>query len=385
MWRFLAGFFLCTLPGVMVTPMVTLGLAGRGVDAALIGALATVGSVAYMLALPAAPVVIARLGAAATFRLSLAAGALSLAGLVFAGAPALWVPLFALAGFTAGLRYTVAESWVPALAPAAARGQAMALFQTVVGAAAFAGAGLLLVTGVEGHGPRAVVLATTFASLFVLWGVRGPEAAPAAPSVAGVGLRGALAQVGPMVLGAALLGGLFESGLSVALPLYGLELGLSATLAAGLVTALGLGSLAQYPFGVLADRFPWPRVIVGATALIAASALVLPFAQAWPVLLLALGVVWGSAGGGLYTLASIRNGELWRGPQLVGASVVTQFAYMVGEASGPALGGLAIDLAPRLGLPVLVAGAALTMLAALVTVGRRWSGGREGAERLLTS
>lgn len=381
MWRFLVGFFLCTLPGVMVTPMITLSLAARGVDAALIGALAAVGSVAYMLALPAAPVLIARVGAVAIFRLALVGAALSVGGLVFADAPALWVVLFALAGFAAGLRYTVAESWVPALAPADARGQAMALFQTAVGAAAFGGAGLLLLTGVEGPAPRAVVLVTTALSLAVLWGVRGPQTGLASqtrsesatalrPLVLGASLRATLAQVGPMVLGAALLGGLFESGLSVALPLYGLELGMSAALAAGLVTALGFGSLAQYPFGLLADRFPWPRVVLGATALIAASALVLPFAQAWPFLLLVLGVVWGSAGGGLYTLASIRNGELWRGPQLVAASVVTQFAYMIGEAAGPALGGLAIDLAPRLGLPVLVAGASLVMLAALVWVGR---------------
>lgn len=371
MWRFFLGFFLSTIPGVIATPMITLAMAARGVEAALIGALAAAGSVAYMLALPAAPALIGRLGAAATFRLALAGGAAAVAGLALADSLALWAVLFALAGFTAGLRYTVAESWVPALAPGGARGQAMALFQTVVGAAAFGGAALLMVVGVEGAAPRAFVIAAALASVAVLWGVRGPAAAaPAGPSVARVGLRAAMAQVGPMVLGAALLGGLFESGLSVALPLYGLELGLSASLAAGLVTALGLGSLAQYPFGYLADRFPWPRVVIGATALIAASALALPLAQAWPALLLALGVLWGSAGGGLYTLASIRNGERWRGQQLVGASVVTQFAYMVGEAAGPALGGLAIDIAPRLGLPALVAGAALTMLVVLVRAGR---------------
>jgi hypothetical protein len=50
---------------------------------------------------------------------------------------------------------------------------------------------------------------------------------------------------------------------------------------------------------------------------------------------------------------------------------VTQFAYMIGEASGPALGGLAIDLAPRLGLPALVAGAGLGVLLVLLRCTRQ--------------
>jgi MFS family permease len=378
LWRLLAGFFLATAPAVMATPMIALGLAARGVDAALIGALAAVGSVAYMVALPATPALMARIGATATFRLALVAGTTALAGLAATDAPALWVALFALAGLAAGLRYTVAESWVPALAAPAARGRAMALFQTAVGAAAFVGAGLLMLTGVEGPAPRAVILALAAASLVVLWGLRAPAVAEPAPAAApdqgGGGLRGALAQVGPLVLAAALLGGLFESGLTVALPLYGLEMGLSTALAAGLVTATGLGSLAQFPFGYLADRLPWPRVVVGAAAVIAASATLLPLAQGWPAILLGLGVLWGAVGGGLYTLASIRNGELWRGPDLVRASVVTQFAYMLGEAGGPALGGLALDLAPRYGLPGLVAGAGLVILGAMLWAGRARAG-----------
>lgn len=371
LWRVLAGFFLSTLAGVLAWPLVTLTMAARGEDAALIGALVAVGSVAYMAALPAAPALFRRLGAATTFRLALVVGALATAGLAIAGTPALWAALFTVAGFTAGLRYTVAESWVPALVPAEARGRATALFQTAVGGGAFAGSGLLLLTGVEGVAPRAVVAAASLLAVAVLWGMRTPDAgAPAAPGLARGSLREAVGRVGPLVLGAALLGGLFESGLSVALPLYGLELGMSAGLAAGLVTAMGLGSLAQYPFGFLADRMPWGRVVLSTATVITASALLLPLAQGWPLILMALGVLWGSAGGGLYTLASISNGERWRGPQLVGASVVTQFAYMVGEAAGPALGGIALDLAPRLGLPALVGGAGLAILPVMLWAGR---------------
>ncbi|NTU83292.1 MAG: MFS transporter, partial [Chloroflexales bacterium] len=262
---------------------------------------------------------------------------------------------------------TIAESWVPALASAETRGRALALYQTTVGASAFLGSGLLLLTGIGGAAPRVIAVVAAMIGAALLWSQQAPASAadPGAGRARG-GLRGLLAQVGPLVLGAALLGGLFEAGLAVALPLFGLALGAGPAMAAGLVTALGLGSLAQYPFGALADRLPWPRVMVGTAALLAASALLMPLAHRWPWLLLALGVVWGSAGGGLYTLAAIRNGALWRGHQLVGVSVVTQFSYMIGEAAGPAMGGLAIDLSPAYGLPALVAGAAALGLAAML-------------------
>ena len=379
MLRFLVGFFVQTIPGVMLTPMLALSMAARGVDAALIGALVAVGSLAYMAALPAAPVLLRRLGERRTFRLALVTCALATVGLTLSDSPALWAALLALSGLAAGLRYTVAESWVPALASDETRGQSVALFQTSIGAGFFVGSGMLMLVGIHGLAPRAVILATTLAAVALLWPMRAPAPAAALPTPtrARAGLRGAVAQVGPLVLGAALLGGLFESGLSVALPLYGLVAGLSPTLAAGLVTAMGLGSLAQYPFGYLADRLPWTRVVLGAAGLIVASALLMPLAQAWPALLLLLGLIWGSAGGGLYTLATIRNGELWRGSQLVGASIVTQLAYMIGDAVGPALGGLAIDLAPQLGLPALVAGAGITILAVMLwTVQRQTVDGR---------
>jgi MFS family permease len=289
-------------------------------------------------------------------------------GLTLSDWPTLWVVLYAATGFAAGLRYTIAESWVPALAGPDARGRAVALFQTIVGASSFIGAGALLLTGSEGLLPRALAVVATLIGVVVLWPIEAPAQAGGEASFAlnWSSLRGLVGQVGPAVLGAALIGGLFESGLSVALPLFGLAIGLGPALAAGLVTALGLGSLAQYPFGALADRFPWRSVALGTAGMIALSALLLPFATGWPWLLLVLGVVWGSAGGGLYTLAVISNSNRWRGKQLVGVSVVTQFAYMIGEAGGPALGGLAIDLAPQYGLPILVGVSALSGLALLL-------------------
>lgn len=445
MAQFLIGVMFQLIPGVMILPVITLGLAAQGVEAWLIGALATVGSVSYMLALPATPALIGRLGEQALFRTVVLLGAGANLGLALSNWPALWVVLYALAGGAAGVRFTLAESWAAAMAPPELRGRTLAIFQTSIGAAAFVGAGLLLLTGVEGLLPRAVIVATTLLGAAVLWPVRPMQQAegnrqkagqPAAEpshsfvrqdptigsgggwrvagdqlegrtasadssspgdaeaqtasamqdrhpppaaridtgtSLDGTGsqsvapsLRTTILQVGPMVLGASLISGFFESGLWVTLPLYGLEIGMSSALAVGLVTAMGLGSLAQYPFGALADRFAWRHVTIGATALVALGALLLPLALLWPGLLLLLGVVWGSAGGGLYTLATIRNGAIFQGAQLVRASVVTQVAYMVGEVVGPTLTGLTIDLAPHFGLPALLGAVGLVALGLLL-------------------
>lgn len=377
LWLFLTGFFLQALPGAMLVPLITLGLAARGVDAALIGALVTVGSLAYIAALPAAPALIGRLGAGRALRLAMALRALAVVGLAAVDVPALVVMLYAALGFAAGITYTLAETWVPALAGAPHSGRALALYQTIVGASSFLGAGVVLLTGIAGPAPYALAVVAMFLGLATLWRIEAPAAerrpaARPAPRVRSpwAALRGLAAQAGPAVLAAALLGGAFEAGLYVALPLYGLAIGGGSALAAGLVTAMGLGSLLQYPFGALADRWPWTVVVVGTATAIAASALLLPLAPGWPWLLLLIGVVWGSAGGGLYTLATIRNAARYRGDQLVGVSVVSQLAYMVGEAAGPATSGLAIDLAPRHGLPALVGGMALLGLLAMLGAAR---------------
>lgn len=366
--RLIVGFFFQSIPGAMLSPLLSLGLAAQHVDALLIGALASTASVAYMIALPNTPLLIRRLGEERTFRLALVLSAVSILGLVVSDSPVLWVGFFALLGFSAGLRFTLAESWLPAFATPETRGRSVGFFQSGLGAALFVGAGLLLVLGVAGFAPRLIIIGAEMVALSILW----PLKAPAHPML-GADVRNErghvvrqLLAMGPLVLGAALLGGLFESGLSIALPLYGLVVGMSPGLAAGLVTAMGLGRLAQCVFGALTDRFDWQRIVFGATVLLAVSALLLPLALWWSWVLMPLGIVWGCAGGGLYTLATIRNSAYWRGPRLVSASVMTQGAYMVGEALGPTLGGLALDLSPSLGLVVLVASAGMVGLLTLL-------------------
>jgi MFS family permease len=357
LWQFLIGFGIESIPGSLIYTLLTLRLAEQGMDATWIGIFATIPSLTYMVSLFVMPAMLRRFGEQATFRAAVVASALTAIGFLVIDSFALWVVLTAISGWAASVRFTIAESWIPALTPADQRGRAMAWFQTLVGASFFIGTGLLLITGIYGWMPLAVVVLTALAGSAMLWPIPAPQASaevlqqPQGSSAVGTSLRLA----GLVVLTAALLGGLFESGITTAVPLYGLDLGFDATMATWLVTAIGLGSLAQYPFGALADRFAWKYVVIGTTIMIALSSLLLQFVPSMPWLLWVLGFVWGSAGGGLYTLATIRNGLHLQGQQLTSASTMTQLAYMIGSAVGPTISGLALDLAPSYGLATIVA------------------------------
>lgn len=372
LWRFIIGFCIDSIPGALLATLLTLRLAERGYGAAWIGAFATAPSLTYMGALLFIRPLLRRIGLRHAFRATLIVNALATLAILMIDQPELWLICAAIAGFAAGVRYTVAESWVPALAAPEQRGRAVAWFQTMLGASFLAGTGLLLLTGMQGFWLLFVTGGIIATGLLLLWPIDGPAGSPADETVhiAGSGLR----MTGIAVLAAALLGGLFEAGIATAVPLYTLSLGFDTTMATWAVTAIGLGSLAQYPFGALADRFAWQRIVTGTAALIAISALLLPLTASWPWLLGLLGFVWGSAGGGLYTLATIRNGARWQGSLLIGASTVTQFAYMIGSATGPAISGVALDLSPQYGLAALVATLGLLGLAVIVVAGLNPSG-----------
>jgi MFS family permease len=352
LYRFMLGFGLGAIPGALLAPFLTLRLAERGLEAGWIGIFATIPSFTYIIALLTLPMLFRRFGEQALFRMALLACTLTTIGFLLTEQLIVWIVLSAISGWAAGVRYTIAEIWIPALTTASDRGRTMAWFQTFIGTAFFIGTGLLLIIGTQSP---ALLLAATLPSLvglMLLWQVApGSSAAPGTPAP----LPGGMIQVtGIAVLMASLLGGLLEAGITTIIPLYGLSVGFDATMATWVVVAVGLGSLVQYPFGALADRLPWHHVTIGSILLIVASALLLPLTPSLPWLLFGLGFVWGSAGGGLYTLAIIRNGMRLHGAQLTGASTVTQFAYMIGSTVGPAISGVALDLTPQYGLAILI-------------------------------
>ncbi|MEY5097675.1 MAG: hypothetical protein RJA36_394 [Pseudomonadota bacterium] len=365
----------------MLAPWLLLRLKGAEVPTYLAGLFAATGWLGIFLMTPFASALTRALGRRPTLWLS--GTAPLLAGLVFGLSDhlPLWFGVQLLAGTASGLRWVLAEALVAEFSPPQRRGRNVGLFETMVGATFVLGPLLLAALGPQGMAPLRAALGLMLLGL--LWSLVIPPLPPAHDAhEAEVGLRGVWRALRehPVIMLAGFVGGFFESGLTSILPLYGLALGLGAAAAALLVSASGLGSSAlMLPVGLLADRLGrganggfWggPRhtrlqLMRGCAAITLLGSLALPRVAAQTWLAWPLALVWGGAGGCLYTLAMIDVGSRERGITLVNSTAVLVLSYTLGGVLAPALGAAALQWSPRLGFPALlitVAAAGLAML-----------------------
>jgi MFS family permease len=168
----------------------------------------------------------------------------------------------------------------------------------------------------------------------------------------------------PVVMLAGFVGGFFEMGLSSVLPIYGLSLGLPAGEAALLLSLSGLGgTLCAIPAGMLADRFASPTLgrrrlmVLLAALLLMSGAMVLAVAQHTP-LVWAVALLWGSAGGTLYTLTMLDIGSRETGITLVNSTAVLVLTYTLGALVASSAAGLMLDWSASLGMSLMLMGLA---------------------------
>ena len=257
------------------------------------------------------------------------------------------------------LRWIVAESMVAELAPAARRGRIVGLFETMVGLTFVVGPALLAAlttAGVEAHVIRWLATALMGVALLLSWRVPALHSHLEDQGTR-LGIPGIVDAVraAPVVMVAGLVGGFFEAGLASVLPLYGLAIGLSAALAALLVSASGLGSaVMMVPIGELVDRWGRVRVWRACALLNLLATLMLPWVGELGALAWVVAVLWGGAGGGLYTVAMIDIGHRHQGVALVSATSVLVMSYTLGGMMAPALGGAALQWSPQWGFPALL-------------------------------
>ena len=357
-WYLLGSYFLGSIPSFMLPTLITLLMVQRGIEPTLIGVYGATQFVAILAAIPVVERITGWFGSRHTYVLATVITLGIAVGFMLTTSLVAWFIFNAVWGFLGGIRWIVGESWVAELAPQEQRGRFIGVFETMVGAATFVGPSLLLITGTSDRTPFLIAAGFLFLALVCLLRMRSPQGSHAIEhnvEQRGNGFAPILKAI-PTVLLASFIGGIFESGTTVTLPVYGISVGLNTLLAASLVTAIGVGSfLLQYPLGHLADRVNILHVFVGSVTIMLLSSLVLPLASVVEPLLWALGFVWGGLGGGLYTLAMIHIGMVFNGAHLVRATALLVFIYTLGSAIGPAAGGVALDLSPRYGLSILFA------------------------------
>jgi MFS family permease len=345
-------------------PLIALALSRLGYSSFAIGAVTAASLIAVILCGPFYPRIIVRLGLKRCI----------VSGIVFAAAILLLMPLWPsvpiwlvlrfVAGCALGLVWIASEIWMNSVSGTESRGTVMGMYGTVFSIGIVAGPTLLEFTGTQGARPFAVgsaCLIVTLLPLVVLRQVRSAaqEFTPLR------GMSGAL-KAAPIVMLAALVAGLVESADLTLLPLFGLHSGMDERAALLLVAVFMAGNvILQVPIGLLADRYGRRTLLGICAAASCVGPLLLPTSLGSPLLLWPLLFVWGGTLYAFYSQGIALLGEEFAVEDLPGANTLFVMVYCLGGVIGPSAGGMAMDLWPSRGLPVLLSGAALLMLAGL--------------------
>ena len=372
-----AAIFCAALLGMTIglaMPLIAVTLERREFGSTLIGLNAAAQFLGIVAGAPLGPRLIPRFGLLPSMAAALAACALSLAAMPFIGAYAAWIALRFAFGAAEGLMFVATETWVNEAVGDAVRGRAVAIYTTALASGFALGPLLIGLTGTEGAAPFFIGAAVAASGLAVLG-----LAAGTAPRIGGAlsfGIFGYMAAL-PVAVGAAGLFGLADGGLIAMLAVYGIGIGLDASEAASLVTALVAGGIAlMMPMGWAVDRYDRRRIVAACAAASALAIAAIPSVSASLPALYALLFALGGLLGTLWLVAMALLGERFRGTDLAAANVGLTFAYGVGSIAGPAIAGAALEAWPPHGMMPAIAAcvAAFALWAALSA--RRYPGAR---------
>ena len=274
---------------------------------------------------------------------------------------ATWFVLLLLGAMAGGMRWVLAEAFISEFSPPQHRGLLIGAYATLIGMTMVVGPALLAWLGADD--PAALRIVIGFMVVGLAWTAFIPRLPQDHDSdSARVGLVGLwhAVRANPVVMLAGFVGGFFEMGLSSVLPIYGLSLGLPAGEAALLLSLSGLGGmLCAIPAGMVADRFASPELgrrrlmVLLAVLLLLSGALVMAVEQVTAVVW-AVALLWGSAGGTLYTLTMFDIGSRETGITLVNSTAVLVLTYTLGALVASSAAGLMLDWSASVGLSVML-------------------------------
>lgn len=352
-----------------LTPLISLSLEGRGVDAAVIGLVVAAQPLGTLIVAPLVPRLLRRLGTADSILVS---GLVSIVTIfllpVLEGVPA-WLALRLVAGFAAAAPWIVTETWINAVASSGGRGRLVALYGSVMALGFVVGPLLLTALGSGGALPFVAFALLYAAALLPIFLVRGR--APRL-EVARKARYAGIFLAAPAIFAAAILAGVVDIAFFSFLPIWGIRNGLEESFTVTLLTVFVAGNIVLlYPLGWLADKLGYrvAMVLCGLFCLVAPG--LASQCLETPLLLAATLFLWGGAAWGIYSIALAALGLRFRGELLAAANALFVIAYEVANIAGPAAAGAAVDLWPQHGLMALMAAvAALFVLLVASRLGR---------------
>lgn len=378
----MASICLACIGSAMLTTAVSFYLGKPGIAPEVVQTVLTAYPVGFLVGCLMTRPLVARYGHERTFALILATALLSAAGFVFTDFVPSWFCFRLLGGMSMASMFVVCESWINLYAEQHNRGAMFSIYMLTTAIAVLLGQILVALVG-----PRSPHLFSVAAVMVLLAFV--PKVAglrwPALPSVPAepaptIGARAArlgplaLFKLAPVTVVAIFQAGITNMNIFVLTPIYGTQIGLSASATVWLVTTVSIaGMLAQTPVGWLSDRFD-RRVMLLVQGLLAVTACA---SIAWVgtlsvPLLFVLFFLYGATALTIYPVAMAFAASQLPVRHMVAASGTLLLLYSIGNVATPGVAaGLMVHLGPPAMFLLLGGGAVLVTLAACYNLLRR--------------
>ena len=348
----------------ILSPLIGLQLARRGVAPEVIGLISSAYYVGFLAGTLTCHKIIDRVGHIRAFGVFAVVAANSTLLHVLFDDAYFWIGLRIVVGYGVAGLIVIIESWLNDKATTATRGRVFALYMAVTWAAS--GLGPLALNIDDPTGQILFVVITMLIAFSLvpmsLTKVRNPEVAHREHF--GIRRLYSISPTGTIVLFAS---GLVPTSIYALLPLYTEQKGYStAELSIVFSVAVIAALVIQFPIGYLADHLGRrPLMFVSAAgAAIASVALVFLGGQSFWWLLILYFVLEGLLAP-LYALAVGQASDYVEKKDFVATSAGLLFAWGVGASLGPTLGGIAIRPLGEEGLFIFTA-ASLVLIAAFV-------------------
>ncbi|WP_246800816.1 MFS transporter [Mesorhizobium amorphae] len=377
----MASVCLACIGSAMLTTAVSFYLGKPGIAPDIVQIVLTAYPVGFLIGCLITRPLVARYGHERTFLLILTTALLSAAGFVFTDFVPSWFCFRLLGGMSMASMFVICESWINLYAEQHNRGAMFSIYMLTTAIAVLLGQVLVALVGPQSPHLFSVAAATVLLAFVPKFaGLRWP-ALPSVPAeqaqATGADRRlGPLAlfRLAPVTVVAIFQGGITNMNVFVLTPIYGTQIGLSASATVWLVTTISIaGMVAQTPVGWLSDRLD-RRLILLVQGLVSVTACAM---IAWVgtlsvPLLFVLFFVYGATALTIYPVAMAFGASQLHSRHMVAASGTLLLLYSIGNVATP---GVAAGLMAHLGPPamflLLGGGAVLVTLAACYNLLRR--------------